>query len=79
MIPDFTYEVGDGFRISAVSDGKPAQKAGLLAGDIIRSINGKVVGNIYDYMSRLGELKQGELVEVVVKREGKESIFKIQL
>jgi hypothetical protein len=41
--------------------------------------NGKVVGNIYDYMSRLGELKQGELVEVIVKREGKESIFKIQL
>lgn len=79
LIPDFTYEVGDGFRISAVSDGKPAQKAGLLAGDIIKSINGKVVGNIYDYMSRLGELKQGELVEVVVKREGKESIFKIQL
>lgn len=68
VIPDFTYEEGDGFRIASVSDGKPAQKAGLLAGDVITSIDGKGVKNIYDYMARLGELKKGMSVNLCVKR-----------
>lgn len=79
VIPDFTYEVGDGFRIGAVSDGKPAYKAGLIAGDIITSMNGKIVKNIYEYMARLGELKSGDLVEVLVKRDGKILNYSIQL
>lgn len=70
VVPDFTYEVGDGFRIGAVTDGKPASKAGLIAGDIITSINGKVVKNIYEYMARLGELKFGDEIDVTVNRDG---------
>lgn len=79
VVPDFTYEAGDGFRIGAVSDGKPASKAGLLSGDIITSMNGKGVKNIYEYMARLGELKSGDLVDVIIKRDDKILNYKIQL
>lgn len=79
LIPDFTYEKGDGFRVGSVTDGKPAQNAGMLAGDIITSMNGKKVSNIYDYMARLGELKAGDSVDVEAIREGKEIKIKIKL
>jgi hypothetical protein len=79
LIPDFTYEKGDGFRVGSVTDGKPAQKGGMMAGDIITSINSKDVLNIYDYMARLGELKAGEKVEVKLMREGKKITLNIEL
>ena len=79
LIPDFTYEKGDGFRVGSVTDGKPAQKGGMMAGDIITSINSKNVSNIYDYMARLGELKAGEKIEVKLMREGKEIKLNIEL
>ncbi|MDD3272773.1 MAG: M28 family peptidase [Bacteroidales bacterium] len=70
VIPDFTYEKGDGFRIGSVSDGKPADKGGMVAGDIIKKMNNKVISNIYEYMAMLGELKKGEVLNVVVDRDG---------
>lgn len=79
VVPDFTYEVGDGFRIGAISSGKAADIAGLLAGDIIISMGGKPVKNIYEYMARLGELKAGQKTEIVVKREGKTINFTVEL
>jgi S1-C subfamily serine protease len=51
----------------------------MQAGDIITSMNGKKVSNIYDYMTRLGELKTGDFVDVEAIREGKEIKIKIKL
>lgn len=79
LIPDFTYEAGDGFKVGPITDGKPAQMGGMLAGDIITAINSKKVSNIYDYMARLGELKAGERIQVNVKRDGEEIKLIIQL
>jgi hypothetical protein len=70
LIPDFTYEKGDGFRIGPVSEGGAAHKAGLKEGDIITSLGDVSVRNIYDYMKALGTLKKGETVVVVVVRDG---------
>ncbi|OJV17845.1 MAG: hypothetical protein BGO30_07830 [Bacteroidetes bacterium 41-46] len=77
VIPDFTYEKGDGFRVGSVSDGKPAQKGGMIAGDIIKVMNNKKISNIYEYMAMLSELKAGELLSIEVEREG--AILKLEI
>lgn len=79
IMPDYTDSSDEGMKIDAVMPDKPAQKAGMLRGDIITSIKGKPVGNIYDYMHRLGELKKGEIVDVEVIRDGEKITIPVQL
>ncbi len=70
VIPDFTYENGDGFRVGSVTDGRAAAKAGVIAGDVITEMGRKKINNIYDYMSALGDLKPGISCEITVRRGG---------
>lgn len=79
LIPDFTYDKGDGFKVGPVTEGKPAHNAGMQQGDIITAINSKKINNIYEYMSRLSELKSGEKIVVDIRREGRELKLIIQL
>jgi len=51
----------------------------MLKGDIITAINGLAVGNIYEYMARLGKLKQGQTISVEVLRNEKKEVLIIQL
>ena len=61
-----------GLEVDAISrkDG-PAAKAGIVAGDVIKSINGKDIKDIYEYMDRLAELKKGMSVPININRNGK--------
>lgn len=77
-IPDYASNV-DGFRLSGVSEGGPAQKAGLKGGDIMISFGSKKITNIYDYVYALKEFVPGDVVDVVVLRDGKEMTFKVEL
>ncbi len=70
IVPDFG-EAKEGMKIGGIRPGGPAEKAGLKSGDIIVSLAGKKVMNIYDYMGVLGELKPGDEVAVEVLRDGK--------
>lgn len=69
-MPDYAYEKGDGMLLSGVRGGSPADKAGLLAGDLVVEMHGNPVKSVYDYMYVLGLLKGGEQVAVVVVRQG---------
>jgi len=77
-IPDFASNV-DGYKISGVSEGSPAQQAGLQGGDIITSFGGKKISNIYDFTYALGDFVPGDIVDVVVKRGEEEITFKVKL
>ena len=77
-VPDFSYS-GNGFKISGVSSGSPAEKYGLQAGDIMIKFGAKEIGNIYDYTAALGEYKPGQEVDVVVKRGEEEVTLKVVL
>ncbi|MDP4115767.1 MAG: M20/M25/M40 family metallo-hydrolase, partial [Bacteroidota bacterium] len=77
-IPDFSYQ-SSGYKINGVNDGSPAQKGGIKAGDVMISFGGKSIANIYDYTYALGEFKPGDIVDVIVKRDGKEIKLKVEL
>ena len=79
IIPDFTSIDSVGLRVDFVTEGRPAEKAGMKPNDIIKFINGKEVFNVYDYMERLGELSAGEEVKVIVRRKEEMITLKIQL
>ena len=68
LMPDVTYDGSDGMPVMFVTEGKPAAVGGIQKDDIVVSIEGKSVGNVYDYMSRLGQLKEGMDIVVTVKR-----------
>ena len=55
-------------EVLAVTKGKPADMGGMKKGDLIVAIEGKEIGNVYDYMYRLNSFKSGESVVVTVKR-----------
>jgi len=69
-----------GLEIDGVSkkDG-PAAKAGMKKGDVITAINGKDVRNIYDYMTRLADLKAGQKVKVTINRDDDEVELTLEL
>jgi S1-C subfamily serine protease len=69
-VPDYG-EGTNGMKIGSTRPSGPAEKAGLMAGDVIVMMAGKKVLNIYDYMGVLGELKAGQEIDVEVAREGK--------
>ena len=67
VMPDYVYD-GEGMKIDAVLDDRPAQNAGLEGGDIIIKIGDLEVKNIYDYMEGLSKYKKGDSATVKVKR-----------
>ena len=69
LMPDMTYDGDEGMPVMFVTEGRPAAIGGIQKGDIIVAIEGKKVGNIYDYMSRLEPLKEGMSIVVRVKRD----------
>ncbi|MBN2772850.1 MAG: M20/M25/M40 family metallo-hydrolase [Prolixibacteraceae bacterium] len=79
IMPDFAGAEKRGLRVDAVTKGKPAEKGGMKKGDIVTSINGLKVGNIYDYMNRLNTLEAGANITVDVLRDDKEVVLIIQL
>jgi hypothetical protein len=71
-VPDFSY-TDAGYKISGVQAGSPAEKAGILAGDIMIKFGDATINNLYDYTAALGNYKPGQEVEVTVKR-GEENV-----
>lgn len=79
IIPDMASAVNNGLGVDGVRKGGPADLAGIKKGDRIVAIDGNPVTNIYDYMTRLGKLKSGQITSVEVIRNEKKEIILVQL
>jgi len=79
IMPDFAGIESRGLRVDAVTKGKPADIGGIKKGDIITAIDGKKVGNIYDYMNRLKTFEAGQTISVDVLRGDKPVVLIIRL
>ena len=75
-VPNYSDQ-SDGMKLDGVRPGSPAEKAGMRAGDLIMKLGKMAIKNVYDYTYALGEMRGGEEVEAVIRREGKEMTVKI--
>jgi len=67
VVPDYAYS-GKGMRVDGVTDGKPAQAAGVIAGDIVIKLGSFDVTDMMGYMTALSKFTKGETVTLVVLR-----------
>lgn len=69
VIPDYLYD-GKGMRIDGVREGRPAENAGLIKGDVVMKMGGLEIVDMMSYMKALGAFSPGQTVKVTVLREG---------
>ena len=67
IMPDYTFN-GIGVRADGISDGRPAAKAGLKAGDVIIKLGDNVVNSMETYMQALNKFNKGDKTKVIYKR-----------
>lgn len=63
----------------AVAAGSPADKAGVKPGDIITKVNGRTVGEHGGLTSLISEYAPGDTIQLVVLRQGKETMLTMTL
>ena len=77
VIPDYLFD-GKGMRIDGVSEGKPAQNAGLQKGDVVIQLGDSTVTDMMSYMRALSVFNKGDKTNIVVKRKEKNVKAQIQ-
>jgi len=70
VLPDYMYD-GEGMKIDGVNKDKPADKAGMKAGDIVTRMGEVKVTDMMSYMKALGQFKKGDKTTVEYQRDGK--------
>jgi hypothetical protein len=67
IMPDYTFS-GSGVRVDGISDGRPAQKAGIQTGDIIVQLGSFDTNSLETYMQALSKFNKGDKTKVKFKR-----------
>jgi hypothetical protein len=75
-VPDFAF-VGPGLKLSGVTPGSPAEKAGLVAGDVITRVADTPIASLRDFSEVLKALTAGQTVPVVFTRGGQEQVVRV--
>lgn len=75
-IPDYEAQV-EGVKLTGVRAESPAEKAGLREDDIIISLDGQKITNVYEYTAVLRKLEPEKKVPLLVRRAGKVKKLKI--
>jgi hypothetical protein len=76
IMPDYTFS-GPGVLVEGVSSGKAAEKAGILAGDVILKLGNNNTSTVQDYMKALGTFDKGQTIDATIIRANKEMMIKV--
>ena len=88
IIQPISEEIAEAFRlpdrkgalVSDIVSGGPAEKAGIRKGDVIRSVDGKVIDSVDTLTKFVRGLEVGKEVEVkVIRRDGKEMSLSVKI
>lgn len=69
LVMDYT---GGGAKVKSVNPGSPSQDAGLKAGDIIRSVNGRNIDDAVELVVEVRNHAPGDTLEVAYERDGQD-------
>ena len=78
IMPDYSFQDG-GVRVDGVSDGRPAEKAGIKAGDIIIQLGDVKIQSMQSYMEALRAFEPGNKTQIKIIRNGKAMNLPIEL
>ncbi len=70
VVPDYMFD-GEGLRIDGVTDGRPANGAGILAGDVVKQLGDIEITDMMAYMTALSKFKPGQSTIVTILRDDK--------
>jgi Do/DeqQ family serine protease len=73
----FGLKTRKGAVLVNILEGSPADKAGLLPGDVVTAVNDKAVGNASDLRNQVGLKRIGDTVKLKVFREGREKLISV--
>jgi serine protease Do len=68
-----------GARVTSVSQGSPAQSAGLQVGDVVVAIDDAEIKGLDDLATRIERLRPGTRVKLNVKREAEQMVLEVVL
>jgi hypothetical protein len=77
--PDFAGSEAPGYLLGAVAADGPAARAGLRAGDLLVELGGAPVTDLASFTVALRRHDPGDVVEAVVRRDGRERRFYVTL
>jgi hypothetical protein len=77
-VPDFAFK-GEGYRLSGVVPGSPAETAGLVEGDVIVQIGKDAVRSLRDLSHILKSMKPGDQISITFMRNGKKETVEAEL
>ena len=77
IMPDYT-DHGDGLHVDGVTENRPAQIAGIQAGDVITKIGDCTIKEVYSYMDCLSKINSGDELMVTYIRNGETIITKVK-
>jgi hypothetical protein len=77
-VPDFVESI-QGVRFADIRPGSPAEQAGIRRGDVLVRFDGKTVMTVQDFTLALRQKRAGDIVTVVVLREGQEVTTSVKL
>jgi S1-C subfamily serine protease len=75
----YAIPLDHGVLITKVTDGSPAQRAGIIMGDIILKMGNTAIDSIEDLLNEIHKRKVGEKVSVTVFRRGFEHFLEVTL
>ena len=71
MAEQFQVKEKEGVLVAQIHQGTGAEKAGLVSGDIIKSVDDKAIKNTNDLIKEIQKKKVGQKVKLSVVRDGK--------
>ena len=78
-IPDMASGDIKGLKLTGVRAGSPADSAGIKAGDVVVELDGKPVTDLQTYSDALYAHQPGDVIDVVVVRDGQRVALKVKL